>query len=258
MRGSTYDNRANLAPQFFEQIIAKYEGSRLGRQEIHAEILELIEGVWFTGFDGAIPGRHITPDAEYRAGLPVYLAIDCGTSQHTGAVFFQIRPMGNQRLVAVFGDFYSCGSYSAATATQLHKHSEALPSRGHLDAIRLDPAASARTGIGPAAYGEYERVFGSRLMGRWPLHQVVDGLDQIEILLDTGGLIVHPRCKHLIDAFKNYRRAERHGIILNYPADPQNPQEDLMDALRGGIRDRFPEGRTPPPNLRQVHARRLV
>jgi phage terminase large subunit-like protein len=39
-RGSTYDNRSNLAPAFFSQIISKYEGTRLGRQELNAEILE--------------------------------------------------------------------------------------------------------------------------------------------------------------------------------------------------------------------------
>jgi phage terminase large subunit-like protein len=39
-RGSSYDNRANLAPAFFEQIVAKYEGTRLGRQELNAELLE--------------------------------------------------------------------------------------------------------------------------------------------------------------------------------------------------------------------------
>jgi len=39
-RGSSYDNRANLAPAFFAQIIRKYEGTRLGRQEILAELLE--------------------------------------------------------------------------------------------------------------------------------------------------------------------------------------------------------------------------
>lgn len=38
-RGSTYDNRTNLAPQFFDKIIRKYEGTRLGRQELNAEIL---------------------------------------------------------------------------------------------------------------------------------------------------------------------------------------------------------------------------
>jgi len=39
-RGSTYENRANLAPAFLEKIIRKYEGTRLGRQELLAEILD--------------------------------------------------------------------------------------------------------------------------------------------------------------------------------------------------------------------------
>lgn len=43
-RGSTYDNRDNLAPPFFEQIIRRYEGTRLGRQELNAEVIEDVEG----------------------------------------------------------------------------------------------------------------------------------------------------------------------------------------------------------------------
>lgn len=39
-RRSTYDNRDNLAPAFFDQIIARYENTRLGRQELLAELLE--------------------------------------------------------------------------------------------------------------------------------------------------------------------------------------------------------------------------
>jgi phage terminase large subunit-like protein len=42
--GSTYENRDNLAPSFFSQIVRRYEGTRLGRQELNAEILEDIEG----------------------------------------------------------------------------------------------------------------------------------------------------------------------------------------------------------------------
>jgi phage terminase large subunit-like protein len=38
--GTTYDNKANLSSRFIEQIKTKYEGSRLGRQEIMAEILD--------------------------------------------------------------------------------------------------------------------------------------------------------------------------------------------------------------------------
>lgn len=43
-RGSTYDNRANLAPTFFQKIVAKYEGTRLGRQELNAELLDDVPG----------------------------------------------------------------------------------------------------------------------------------------------------------------------------------------------------------------------
>lgn len=43
-RGSTYENRDNLPPAFFRQIINRYEGTRLGRQELNAEILEDTEG----------------------------------------------------------------------------------------------------------------------------------------------------------------------------------------------------------------------
>ncbi|HKW18321.1 MAG TPA: hypothetical protein VJO35_12515 [Terriglobales bacterium] len=39
-RGTSYENRANLAPAFLDKIIVKYEGSRIGRQELLAEILE--------------------------------------------------------------------------------------------------------------------------------------------------------------------------------------------------------------------------
>jgi phage terminase large subunit-like protein len=43
-RGSTYDNRVNLAPSFIKQVVAKYEGTRLGRQELNAEVLDDVPG----------------------------------------------------------------------------------------------------------------------------------------------------------------------------------------------------------------------
>jgi phage terminase large subunit-like protein len=39
-KGSTYDNRANLAKVFLDIVLKAYEGTRLGRQELNAEILE--------------------------------------------------------------------------------------------------------------------------------------------------------------------------------------------------------------------------
>ena len=43
-RGATYENRDNLAPAFYEQVINRYEGTRLGRQELAGEVLEDVEG----------------------------------------------------------------------------------------------------------------------------------------------------------------------------------------------------------------------
>jgi phage terminase large subunit-like protein len=47
-RSTTYENRANLAPAFFDRIVSQYEGTRLGRQEINAEILDDVEGALWT------------------------------------------------------------------------------------------------------------------------------------------------------------------------------------------------------------------
>ena len=63
--------------------------------------------------------------------------------------------------------------------------------------MRLDPAATARSSLGPAAYSEYEQVFGSRLVARWPRHLVLDGLETIDLLLESGNLLIHPRCSRL-------------------------------------------------------------
>jgi phage terminase large subunit-like protein len=43
-RGSTFDNEENLAPSALRQLRDKYEGTRLGRQELFAEILEEVPG----------------------------------------------------------------------------------------------------------------------------------------------------------------------------------------------------------------------
>lgn len=47
-RGSTYDNRDNLAPDFMTDIVARFEGTRLGRQEIYAEVLDDTPGALWT------------------------------------------------------------------------------------------------------------------------------------------------------------------------------------------------------------------
>ena len=249
---TTYDNQAHLPREFVDQIVRLYEGTRLGRQEIHAEFLETTEGVWFANFD---PARHISTEAEYHPAYHVRCAIDAGTSRHTAAVFFQVRPgpEGGWPRVTVFADYHALDVVSQRNARAIQALAEELPCRGRIDSVRVDPAATARSSLGPAAYGEYERVFGSRILARWPHHQVLDGLDTIELLLETGNLILHPRCTRLKEAFRNYCKQRRGGQWIDFPADG-HPEEDLLDALRGGLRDALGDHHGLPPDLRRIRA----
>lgn len=47
-RGSTFSNRANLAKQFVDKIIKKFEGTRLGAQELEGLLLDDISGALWT------------------------------------------------------------------------------------------------------------------------------------------------------------------------------------------------------------------
>lgn len=49
IKGSTFDNVDNLAPSAIAMLKERYEGTRIGRQELDAEILEDVEGALFNG-----------------------------------------------------------------------------------------------------------------------------------------------------------------------------------------------------------------
>lgn len=71
-RGSTYSNRANLAASFLDKIVTRYEGTRLGRQELMGELLD--------DFPGALWTREMIDAAKKDVTLPdmarVVVAID--------------------------------------------------------------------------------------------------------------------------------------------------------------------------------------
>lgn len=49
IKGNTFDNIDNLAPSAIAMLKERYEGTRIGRQELYAEILEDVEGALFNG-----------------------------------------------------------------------------------------------------------------------------------------------------------------------------------------------------------------
>ena len=77
-KASTYVNVKNLAPSF-QKAILQYEGTKLGRQEIHAEIIDPEEGGivkrdWFRLW----PARKAFPKLEF-----ILQSYDCATSDKT-------------------------------------------------------------------------------------------------------------------------------------------------------------------------------
>lgn len=64
-RVSTYANRANLDPDFVKDLEKEYEGTRMGRQELHGEVLRDVEGALWN--DDMF--NHTRVDAEAFADL---------------------------------------------------------------------------------------------------------------------------------------------------------------------------------------------
>jgi phage terminase large subunit-like protein len=100
-RATTFANRANLAPTFFSHIIAKYEGTRLGRQELMGDILEEAEGALWTRemVEQACDGRHST-FARVVVGIDPAVSATA-TSALTGIV---VAALGHDRRGYVLAD----------------------------------------------------------------------------------------------------------------------------------------------------------
>src|SRR6266853_3134803 len=79
-RGRTVENRNHLAPAFLDQIVRRYEGTRLGRQELDGEILDDMPGALWS--HGLIDAARVsaTPDL-----VRIVVAIDpaVSSSEHS-------------------------------------------------------------------------------------------------------------------------------------------------------------------------------
>ena len=210
------------------------------------------EGQWFENFD---PDKAVTEAARYEPALPVHLAVDSGV--HTGAVWFQVRGEGDATRVNVFGDFYSFNRPAYHAAKDILALTATLCG-GRIDRGSQDPAAKASTATGVLTNEEFKRA--GLTLPYWPVFSVTDGLGLIEsfVSVDPPALTVHPRCQHLIEAFANYKRTKRSGQFIDRPEEPQHPYEETMDALRGGLVDKFPNGRKIMPVYRRVSAIRAM
>ena len=73
-KGSTMENLVNLAPPFRKAVVDKYSGTRIGRQELNAEILDDVPGALWNR--GMIDDDRITPtDSVTPVVLPHFVRI---------------------------------------------------------------------------------------------------------------------------------------------------------------------------------------
>ena len=80
-RGSTFDNAENLPAAFLNAIRSKYEGTRLGRQELNAEILDDVPGALWTR--AMIEAAHVKQAAPLQR---VVVAVDPSGTKGSGDV----------------------------------------------------------------------------------------------------------------------------------------------------------------------------
>lgn len=94
-RGSTFDNAKNLAPSALADLRLRYEGTRLGRQELYGEIVDDVDGALWT--------RAMIDDSRVQDEPPlmrIVVAIDPAVtsgedSDETGIVVAGISPDGH-------------------------------------------------------------------------------------------------------------------------------------------------------------------
>ena len=99
-RGSTYENMSNLSSRFFDSVIAQFEGTRLGRQELLAELLEDTPGALWT-LETIEAGRISFEDFKKIELVRIVVAIDPAvsskkTSNETGIIAAGVDARGER------------------------------------------------------------------------------------------------------------------------------------------------------------------
>lgn len=122
-RGSTYDNAANLAASFFDEVRGLYEGTRLGRQELHGELLDDVPGALWTRKMFDAPGFRVARADRLDDFDLIAVAIDPAasnteTSDETGIIVVGCYEFRGVRRFHVLADasLYGTPSERAAAA----------------------------------------------------------------------------------------------------------------------------------------------
>ncbi len=122
-RGTTEENRANLAPAFLDQIVARYAGTRLGRQELQAELLEDVPGALWS--HEVIDRARVSKAPELQR---IVVAIDPAgssneNSDETGIVVVGMDGNGHAYVLDDLSGRYPPAEWARKAITAYHRHS---------------------------------------------------------------------------------------------------------------------------------------
>lgn len=126
--GSTYDNARNLAPSFFARMKRKYEGTRLGDQELWGRLLEDNPNALFTQDNIAHNRVEVAPDL-VRIGVGVDPAVSANPkSNETGIVAGGVDRRGHVYILGDTSGIYTPRAWGLAVARlyDLHEADKAI------------------------------------------------------------------------------------------------------------------------------------
>jgi hypothetical protein len=155
-RGTSYENRGNLAPAFFDQIIRKYEGTRFGRQELEAELLEDTPGALWS--HGSIEASRLrSAPAMTRVAVAIDPAVTSGEeADETGIVVAGKDENGHGYVLADLSGRYPPIEWArlAITAYRTHRADRIVEPRQPRDCRRdlLDHAVDEVLLLGIAGH----------------------------------------------------------------------------------------------------------
>jgi phage terminase large subunit-like protein len=122
-RGRTIDNREHLAPAFLAQIVRRYEGTRLGRQELDGEILDDLPGALWT--HGLIDAARVAtaPPELTRIVVAIDPAVSSGEhSDETGIVVAGKSHDGHGYVLADRSGHYRPAEWAKAAISAYREH----------------------------------------------------------------------------------------------------------------------------------------
>ncbi|MBX9977068.1 MAG: terminase family protein [Alphaproteobacteria bacterium] len=83
-RGTTFDNVANLAPTFMEQVVREFKGTKLGSQELYGEILNETQGALWQR-SNVVYSEPLYDEHQRPLLSRIVVAIDPATTHHDGS-----------------------------------------------------------------------------------------------------------------------------------------------------------------------------